>query len=112
MAGYVYLLGDWTRDGVYKIGVTRGDIDKRIKKLQTGNSGEIYLVDFWKTEHPFLMEKNLHLKFYGKKIMNEWFELDFEETKNFKKYCSDIEKMFEAVKDNPFMFKDEKRKNR
>ena len=42
--GCVYLLGDWDKENRYKIGVTRGDVDKRIKKLQTGNSGEIYLI--------------------------------------------------------------------
>ena len=44
--GYVYLLGDFDKEGAYKIGVTRGTIERRIKKLQTGNSGEIYIVDY------------------------------------------------------------------
>ena len=41
--GYVYVLGDFTKANIYKIGVTRGNVEKRIKKLQTGNSGEIFL---------------------------------------------------------------------
>ena len=36
--GYVYLLGDFEKEGAYKIGVTRGTIERRIKKLQTGNN--------------------------------------------------------------------------
>lgn len=105
----VYLLGDWTRDNVYKIGVTRGKVSERIKKLQTGNSGEIYLVDCFETSYPFLMEKNLHMKYGGKKISGEWFELTPDEANGFKKHCGELEKMFEAVKDNPFFNK--KRKN-
>lgn len=101
----VYLLGDWTRDNTYKIGVTRGRVVDRIKKLQTGNSGEIYLVSCFETEHPFLMEKNLHLKFQSQKVSGEWFELTPEQANNFKFYCSDIEKMLDSVKDNPFLFK-------
>ena len=53
--GYVYLLGDFEKEGSYKIGVTRGTIEHRIKKLQTGNSGEIYIVDYFQTEHPFFI---------------------------------------------------------
>ena len=45
--GSVYLLGDSEKEGIFKIGVTRGDIQKRIKKLQTGNAGEIYLVSYY-----------------------------------------------------------------
>ncbi len=101
----VYLLGDWTRDNVYKIGVTRGKVSERIKKLQTGNSGEIYLVDCFETSYPFLMERNLHMKFCGKNISGEWFELTPEEIINFKKYCIELEKMFESLKDNPFFNK-------
>lgn len=69
--GYVYLLGDWEKDGVYKIGVTRGTIERRIKKLQTGNSGEIYIVDYFQTEHPFFIERWMHIKYNSKKVMNE-----------------------------------------
>lgn len=103
--GTVYLLGDWEKNGVYKIGVTRGDIDKRIKKLQTGNSGEIYLVSSYETEHPFLMEKNLHDRFLSKKVLNEWFELSNDDVKNFKNYCKDIDDMFDALKDNYYFSK-------
>ena len=42
-SGYVYLLADGLNDGIYKIGVTTGSIENRIKKLQTGNAGEIYI---------------------------------------------------------------------
>ena len=100
---YVYLLGDWERDGVYKIGVTRGDIDKRIKKLQTGNSGEIYLIDYYQTERPFMVEKLMHDKFFPDKKIGEWFELSFEDRVNFKKLCSFYDDMFDSISDNPFV---------
>ena len=92
--GYVYLVGDFAKDGVYKIGVTRGTIERRIKKLQTGNSGEIYIVDYFQTEHPFFIEKWMHTKYSGKKIMNEWFELTLDDMKAFKNDCQRFENLY------------------
>ncbi len=103
--GTVYLVGDWEKENFYKIGVTRGDIDKRIKKLQTGNGGEIYLVSKYETEHPFLMEKMLHLRFNNERVMNEWFMLDSNDVIHFVDNCRDIEETIEALKDNYFFKK-------
>ncbi len=103
--GYVYILGDWEKEGYYKIGVTRGSVEKRIKKLQTGNSGEIYLVNKFETKHPFLMENMLHQWYAGKRVKGEWFELDSEDVIKFKDNCEKIEGIFDAMKDNYFFKK-------
>ena len=42
MGGYVYLIAD-RNNNTYKIGVTKSDPIKRLKKLQTGNSSELEL---------------------------------------------------------------------
>lgn len=103
--GYVYLLGDTEKPEIYKIGVTKGAIEKRIKSLQTGNSGEIYMCKYFETNYPFFLEKHLHLKFGNKNIRNEWFELTNDEALNFKSYCEDIENMIISLKNNPFFGK-------
>jgi hypothetical protein len=100
--GYVYLLADAEKDNIYKIGVTKGTIERRIKKLQTGNSGEIYLCRYFQTPHPFFIEKHLHLKYSREKVLNEWFELTPEQVLNFEKDCLEIEKMVETMKNNEF----------
>lgn len=100
--GIVYLLGEWGKDGFYKIGVTKGSLEHRIKKLQTGNSGEIYVVSYFESEHPFFIEKQLHFKYKSHRAIGEWFELTQEEMLNFKKDCTEIEDMIEIMKDNPF----------
>ena len=92
--GYVYLLGDVGKEFMYKIGVTRGTIERRIKKLQTGNSSELYIVDYFQTEHPFFIEKWMHIKYYNKKILNEWFELTMEDMKNFRSNCQRFEDLY------------------
>lgn len=99
---YVYLLGDSGQDNTFKIGITRGDISKRIKQLQTGNGEEIYLVDYYQTEYPFFIERLLHNQFYPKQKRNEWFNLNAEDIIKFKQHCIKIEEQAEALKDNPF----------
>lgn len=103
--GFVYLLGDWEKEGFFKIGVTRGRIENRIKELQTGNSGEIYMCSYFQTSHPFLMEKELHTRFRPKKILGEWFELSNEEATNFRSVCEELEEMNKSLMDNPFFRK-------
>lgn len=103
--GYVYLLGDWEKDGVYKIGVTRGKVENRIKELQTGNSGEIFLVSSYESSHPFKMEKMLHQRYYGKKVLNEWFSLTADEVIKFKKDCEDIQQTLEVLERDNYWFR-------
>ena len=100
--GIVYLLGDWEKEGIYKIGVTRGTIENRIKKLQTGNAGEIYICRYHCTEHPFFVERTLHMRFISKKVFNEWYKLTEEDVLNFPKTCQEIEDMVDVMSTNPF----------
>lgn len=100
--GTVYLLGDRNQDGIYKIGVTRGSVEKRVKRLQTGNSGEIYVVNSFVSKYPFFIESSLHRKYNGSKVLNEWFDLDKDEVDGFLNMCLSIENMAETLKDNPF----------
>lgn len=99
---YVYLLGDAGQDNAFKIGITRNDVQKRIKQLQTGNGEEIYLINTHETNFPFFVERLLHKKLYPKQKRNEWFYLDVDDIVNFKKYCEEIEQTAESLKDNPF----------
>lgn len=103
--GKVYLLGDRDRIDTYKIGVTNGSIEKRIKKLQTGNSGEIYEVCHYETKTPFILENFLHRKYGLSNILNEWFVLTPEEVKNFSDTCDKMQEQIDALKDNEFFKK-------
>lgn len=99
---FVYLLGDAGQDNVFKIGVTRGPVEKRVKQLQTGNGEEIYLVSYYETDYPFFIERLLHTKLYPKQKRNEWFILNISDIVDFKEYCKNIEEQAIALKDNPF----------
>lgn len=103
--GFVYLIGDKDRFGNYKIGSTRGDVNRRLKTLQTGNSGELYVEKIHETKHPFVVENLLHNRYSYKQTINEWFELDLEDVTKFQEICNDIEETIEIMKDNPFFKK-------
>lgn len=103
--GSVYLIGDNEKEGTYKIGATRGSVNNRIKKLQTGNSGKLYLVDKYETEHPFIVENILHNHLSYKQVFNEWYELDYDNVLKFQEKCKSIEETIEIMKDNPFFRK-------
>jgi hypothetical protein len=51
------------------------------------------------------MEKMLHTKFLGDKVLNEWFSLTAEEISGFKETCEDIQKNIDALQDNYFFQK-------
>ena len=102
---YVYLLCDSGQDNMFKIGVTKQPIEKRIKQLQTGNGSEIFLVDYHATEYPYYIERMLHQKFCSERKIGEWFDLDNEDIKLFKEECQKLEKIIIELKDNNFFKK-------
>lgn len=103
--GCVYLLMENNDETNYKIGVTRGKLENRIKKLQTGNSNEISICSFFETEIPFLIEKKLHNKYLSSKVINEWYHLSDDEVFKFRETCKQIEDNIFALKDNPYVAK-------
>lgn len=103
--GYVYLIGDKERFGYYKIGATRGDVNRRLKTLQTGNSGELFIEKIHETKHPFIVENILHNRLMHKQMINEWYDLELEDVIKFTKNCDEIEEIIEVMKDNPFFKK-------
>ena len=102
--GYVYLICD-PANTTFKIGVTRDLKSQRIKKLQTGNSTELFLSGIYKTKYPFRMESMLHSKFKVKNELNEWFNLNSYEVSHFNDICKEVEETIDIMLDNPFFNK-------
>ena len=103
--GYVYLICDPVTDH-FKIGVTRNKECHRIKELQTGNAGELFIHSLYETKWPFRLETILHKRFQSKRILNEWFELTVEDVNSFMNICKSLETNILELKDNPFFSKD------
>lgn len=100
--GYVYLIGSVDDAKRFKIGVTRGDVNKRLKKLQTGNPEQLYVRHSFKTHSPFKLEKMLHVIYANNKELNEWFNVEGDDINNFIETCEKCQKNIDALKDNPF----------
>lgn len=104
--GYVYLIGEWSNDkNHYKIGVTGGAIESRMKKLQTGNSNELAIVKYFQTKDYFKLEKLLHNHYFKNKIINEWFELNDDEVKSFLSVCEKYQKTIDYLLENNYFYK-------
>ena len=104
--GYVYLIveGDHNGEEKYKIGVTKNDPSKRLKKLKTGNSNQLDILKLYRSKNYKKVERFLHRKFRNQKTLseNEFFYLTDEQIFGFIKYCEEAESIIESLKDNPF----------
>ena len=101
--GYVYLIGELNGDNKYKIGSTRAkDINKRLKQLQTGNSNQLYIKEYYETSKPFKLEQMLHNKLKDYNVIGEWFELPKDILSEFKKTCDNYQNIIDVLKDNPY----------
>lgn len=103
--GYVYLICDPAND-TYKIGVTRNIESNRIKKLQTGNSTKLHIVNIYQCDYPFRLEKMLHLHFHTKHELNEWYNLSINDIVNFNNICETLNNRIKCLYDNQFFMKD------
>ena len=98
--GFVYLLCDGEK---FKIGMTRGKIEKRVAELQTGNPNEIWIRSYYETMYPTKIEKMMHVRHTPSNVKNEWFDLTVSEVNNFKNECKKCEEILKALKGNPFV---------
>ena len=102
--GYVYLIADVFNE-TYKIGVTRRKVEQRLKQLQTGNSNQLDLIDYYQTEYPYKLESMLHNRFKPQQANNEWYFLTKEDIDNFQDTCNHLNEIINVMKDSPFFWK-------
>lgn len=102
--GTVYLIYDCSSH-LYKIGVTKSPIEKRIKQLQTGNGSELEVREIYDADYPYRMEKMLHLHFSNKRVKNEWFQLSETDAIGFINTCRHIDESIAILRSNPFFSK-------
>jgi hypothetical protein len=101
--GYVYLIED-RNNNCFKIGVTKGDPEKRLKKLQTGNPSKLELKYLYECEYPYRLESMLHTHYKSYNELNEWFSL--ENPNDFLNKCVELNNVIYSLKNNPFFAKD------
>lgn len=105
--GFVYLICDFDNDKpLYKVGVTKNNVQKRLKQLQTGSGGELTLVWTYESEHYRRVESWLHRRFKQFKTNGgkEWFSLPEREVLTFKDQCKKIEETITFLIENNEFF--------
>lgn len=71
--GWVYFIA-CSETGRCKIGFTKGDVEKRMKGLQTGAAGELRLIAMQPGTQE--TERRLHERFAEQRLHGEWFEMN------------------------------------
>jgi len=96
--GYVYLIRNSHFE--YKIGMTKQNVNKRLKQLQTGNSEDLELVKYFLVENYKKVEKSLHNHFSNKRLNREWFNLSKNDIENFEKFVLNYESSIKLFNKN------------
>lgn len=93
---FVYLIQS-RETGLYKIGVGKNP-KKRLSQLQTGNGGELRLIDQYQSnDYAFKIERTLHRHNIHDRKEGEWFDLCQSYEAKFIKNCKIIEDGFIAI---------------
>lgn len=94
--GFVYLICDPASD-LFKIGMSKGKVEKRLKQLQTGNGTDLFVKYAFECEYPRELEKRLHWHFNHKREVGEWFRLDAKDVLGFMKLCEEKDKIIHEI---------------
>lgn len=95
---FIYLIQN-KETGHFKIGRTK-NINKRIKQLQTGSSGELVLVDKFESDFASKLESYLHTIYSCYNTNGEWFDLCYSKVSEFKYLCEIMEKNYIFLEKN------------
>lgn len=107
--GTVYLLMNTDYNGdteLFKIGVTTGLVEKRIKSLSTGNPNKIKLIKTYESKNYLKIEKWLHARYKLNKTEanNEWFCLPNDDVAKFITICETIDVNIKLLSSNNNLF--------
>jgi hypothetical protein len=82
---YLYLIR--CNEDAYKIGIA-SDVRSRIASLQTGNPYKLELADCYSFPNAEVVERALHVKFDGVRMVGEWFRLRGDQLHDFGLICN------------------------
>lgn len=99
----IYLIQE-SATQLFKIGITKKDVQQRKRELQTGNASVLTVIHEFETKYNFKLEKAIHAHFRIKKVNSEWFELTDEDISTFIETCKQYESIYDSLLDNPFVF--------
>lgn len=82
--GFIYLLSNQLMPGIYKIGFTAGNPDKRAKEISAkhGLPQPFEVVHYWRTLDPYIVEQRIHDALSAHNRSGEFFELQLDFAKD------------------------------
>jgi hypothetical protein len=89
LEGFIYLLSNSLMPGVFKIGFSAGNPDKRAKdvSLKSGLPVQFEVVAYSRTKDPFIVEQRIHTALADYAKGGEFFQLDLELAKTTIEAC-------------------------
>jgi len=87
--GFVYLLSNDLMPGVYKIGFSEGNPDKRARdvSLKIGLPMPFEVIAYWRTKDPYIVEQRIHAALANCAKGGEFFQVDLELAKTTIESC-------------------------
>lgn len=78
--GFIYLLSNALMPGVYKIGFTAGNPDKRAREVSMnyGLPMPFEVIEYWRTKDPYIIEQRIHAALASYEKAGEFFEVDLQ----------------------------------
>lgn len=98
--GNIYLLKSYheTYGDLYKIGLTKNEVNSRLLSLKTGNPNDILIIETYQTSiKPSALEARLHRRYNHLRISGEWFELTQDDVNDFLIICKQMEDALKLI---------------
>jgi len=99
---YIYLIQS-LENSYYKVGVSKHP-QKRINELSTGNPSKLKLIEVYKSEYAYQIEKSLQNSYSHLRKEREWFDMSVSHELSFIGECIEIEKNIIFMKSNGNIF--------
>lgn len=82
-SGFIYLLSNPLMPGIYKIGFTSMNPDKRAREISARHRlpASFELIEYWRTKDPYIVEQRIHVALAGHARNGEFFQIDLSAAK-------------------------------
>ena len=87
----IYLIAsELNNETLYKIGITKRNINKRLNELKTGNPATLTVIHTFNSKYAPKIENHFHITKASSNVGGEWFILSQQEINDFIPQCKQI----------------------
>ena len=73
---------------LYKIGITKRNINKRLNELKTGNPATLTVIHTFESKYAPKIERHFHISKASSNVGGEWFNLSQQDINDFIPQCN------------------------